>query len=112
MRASLLVVPPAILAMWAMTWHTRLPLPVAARFVVALWFPYAALNTIFPSPALTYTLGLAVAASALAVLRLAGLAWADLFLRVAWPSLPGGLLLLTMMLFIPAAMLAGRGQAW
>ena len=112
MRGPLPVVPPAIVAMWAMARRTRLPIPIATRFVVALWFPYAALNTIFPSPALTYVLGLAVAVCALVALRLAGLSWQDLYLRAAWPSRVGGLLLLTMMVFVPAALLAGRGQAW
>jgi membrane protease YdiL (CAAX protease family) len=95
-----------------MAWRTRLSFPIAARFVVALWLPYAVLNTVFPSPALTYALGLVFAACALAALRLAGLTWADLFLRAAWPSRTGGALLLILLLFIPAVLLAGRGQAW
>jgi hypothetical protein len=44
---------------------------LAAWAVIALWLPYAALNTIFPGPHLTYTLGLALAALGLALLRLA-----------------------------------------
>jgi membrane protease YdiL (CAAX protease family) len=98
--------------MEAMARPTRLSFTVAARCVVALWLPYAALNTVFPSAAFTYTLGLAIAACALAALRLAGLSWPDLFVRLAWPSRAGGVLLLALLLFIPAALLAGRGQSW
>jgi hypothetical protein len=49
----------------------RLPARLAAWAVIALWLPYAALNTIFPGPHLTYALGLALAALGLALLWLA-----------------------------------------
>jgi hypothetical protein len=85
---------------------------VAARLVVALWLPYTALNMLFPSPALTYSFGLVFATCALVTLRLAGFSRQELYLVTALPSRQGGALLLALMLFIPLALLAGRGQAW
>lgn len=82
----------------------------AAWGVVALWIPYTLLNTVFPGPGLTYALGLALAALALGLLWLGGLPPRACFLRLAPLSWVGAVMLGAMMLFIPAALLAGRGQ--
>jgi Type II CAAX prenyl endopeptidase Rce1-like len=82
----------------------------AAWLVVALWVPYAALNTIFPSPIVTYTLGLLLAACALGMLLLSDESPRTLYLRLVLPSRVGLLILLPMLVFIPGALLAGRGQ--
>jgi hypothetical protein len=82
----------------------------AAWGVVALWLPYTLLNTWFPGPALTYTLGLALTALALTMLWLGGLSPHALFLRRAPLSRPGAAILGALLLFIPAALLLGRGQ--
>jgi hypothetical protein len=78
--------------------------------VVALWVPYAALNTIFPGPLLTYAIGLLLAALAMSALLLSGDSPRTLSLRFASPSRFGLLILLLMLAFIPGALLAGRGQ--
>jgi len=82
----------------------------AAWLVVVLWLPYIALNTLFPGPILAYTLGLLLAALALGALLLSGESPRTLPLRLAPPSRLGLLILLVMLLFIPAALLVGRGQ--
>lgn len=84
----------------------------AAWLVVGLWVPYAALNTLFPGPLLTYALGLLLAALALGVLLRSGESPRALCLRLALPSRFGLLLLLLMLAFIPGVLLAGRGQAF
>ncbi len=88
----------------------RLPAAVAAWIVVALAAPYTALNTLFPGPLLTYTLGMALALSALGALLLTGMAPRELELRLALPSRAGALILALMLVFIPGALLAGRAQ--
>jgi len=88
----------------------RLRATVAAWLVVALWAPYAALNTLFPGPTLTYTFGLLIAAFSLGVLLLAGESRQTLSLRLVLPSRFGLVILLAMLVFIPGALLAGRGQ--
>lgn len=82
----------------------------AAWLVVALWVPYAALNTLFAGPIVTYALGLLLAAFALGMLLLSGESPQALYLRLALPSCVGLLILLPMLVFIPGALLAGRGQ--
>ena len=89
--------------------HDR-PRGAAAMIVLALWAPYALLNTIFPGPALTYTLGLALALAAQATLGLAGASREARFLRLGPLSWQGALILALLALFIPAALLAGRAQ--
>ncbi|HEV8192275.1 MAG TPA: CPBP family glutamic-type intramembrane protease [Ktedonobacterales bacterium] len=84
----------------------------AAWLVVALWVPYAALNTLFPGSPLTYTLALLLAALALSLLLFSGESPRTLYLRLARPSRFGLLILLLMLAFIPGALLAGRGQAF
>src|SRR5262245_30033293 len=84
--------------------------PVAAWLVVALWVPYSALNTLFPGPALTYTLALLLAALALGLLLRSGDSAQTLSLQVAPPSRFGLLILLLMLVFVPGALLAGRVQ--
>ncbi|HEV2457075.1 MAG TPA: CPBP family intramembrane glutamic endopeptidase [Ktedonobacterales bacterium] len=88
------------------------PLSVTAAcwLVVGLWAPYALLNTLFPGPALTYTLGMALALAALGVLWLAGVSPHDCFVRVGRLSPQGAALLALLACFIPIALLAGRGQ--
>jgi hypothetical protein len=90
----------------------RLPRPFAAWSVIALWLPYAALNTIFPGPHVTYPLGLALAALGLLILRLSGLSLAECYVRVGTLSWRGALLLLLVLVILPAALLAGRIQPW
>lgn len=91
---------------------TPRPMSRAALFVVALWAPYTALNTLFPGPLLTYSLGLILAGAALAMLRSGGVAPCDLGLCLARPSAAGLLALATLSLFIPLALSLGRGQPW
>src|SRR5262245_17507576 len=87
-----------------------LAVSLAAWLVVALWAPYALLNTLFPGPALTYALGMALALASLALLWLAGITPRDCFVRLAPLSRRGGLLLGLLLVFIPAVLLVGRGQ--
>jgi len=82
----------------------------AAWGAVALWVPYTLLNTRFPGPALTYTLGLILAVLALGLLWLGGLPPRAYYLRRAPLSWQGAAILGVMLLFIPAALLLGRGQ--
>lgn len=95
-----------------MTRARPLPFPLAAGLVIALWAPYTALNTVFPGPVLTYALGLTLAGLALGALLLAGMGAAALYLRVAPPSVAGVIVLAALSLFVPIALLAGRGQPW
>lgn len=89
--------------------HDR-PRGAAAGIVLALWMPYALLNTVFPGPALTYALGLTLALAAQAALGLAGTGRDARLLRLGPLSWQGALILALLSLFIPAALLAGRGQ--
>ena len=88
----------------------RLPIPIAAWIVVGLAAPYILLNTLFPGPALSYTLGMALALLALFALLLAGITPQALGLRLALPSRQGALVLALLLVFIPGALLAGRAQ--
>ncbi len=88
--------------------HRRFPR--AAQIVLALWVPYALLNTIYPGPALTYGLGLLNAGGALGVLWWGGLSPRCCFLRRRRLSARGVVLLALVSLFLPLALLAGRGQ--
>jgi membrane protease YdiL (CAAX protease family) len=81
-----------------------------AWVVVALWAPYALLNTLFSGPLLTYGLGLLIALVALGLLWSAGVSPRACFLALAPPSRPGLVLLALLSAFIPAALLLGRGQ--
>ena len=90
----------------------RLPFPVAAGLVGGLWVPYTVLNTIYPGPGMTYSLGLVCAVLALGALALAGMTREDLFMRIAPLSAGGAAILAALALFIPLALLAGRGQPW
>ncbi|HEX6817269.1 MAG TPA: CPBP family glutamic-type intramembrane protease [Ktedonobacterales bacterium] len=78
--------------------------------VVGLGAPYTLLNTLFPGPALTYALGMILALIAVGVLILAGVTRRELFLHFTLPSPRGALLLVLLLVFIPGALLAGRGQ--
>jgi len=78
--------------------------------VVGLAAPYILLNTLFPGPALSYILGMAIALLALATLLRAGNTPRALGLRLAAPSRQGGLVLALLLVFILGAMLAGRAQ--
>jgi membrane protease YdiL (CAAX protease family) len=89
---------------------SRLPIPVAAWIVVGLAAPYTLLNTLFPGPLLTYTLGMAIALLAVGALALAGIAPRELGVRLAPLSHEGAAVLALMLLFIPGAALAGRIQ--
>lgn len=82
----------------------------AAWIVIALWVPYALLNTLFHGPLLTYGLGLLIALVALGLLWSAGLSPRACFLSLAPPSRQGLVLLALLSAFIPAALLLGRGQ--
>jgi hypothetical protein len=86
--------------------------PRAARIVLALWLPYAALNTIYPGPVLTYGLGLLIAGGALGVLWWGGLSPHSCFLRPRRLSGRGALLLAVLSLFLPLALLAGLWQTF
>jgi membrane protease YdiL (CAAX protease family) len=109
---------PASVAAWARftasaAAHLRAfqpPLPVAAWIVVGLAAPYILINTVFPGPALTYTLGMALALLALVVLFLAGVTPRELHLRLSLPSRQGALVLALLLVFIPGALLVGRVQ--
>lgn len=82
----------------------------AAWFVVVLWVPYLVVNTLFLGPVFTYSAGLLLAALALGVLLFAGETPRTLYLRLALPSRVGLLILLLLLVFIPGALLLGRGQ--
>jgi hypothetical protein len=90
----------------------RPSLPAAAGLVGALWVPYTVLNTLYPGPIVTYSLGLACAGLALGILRLAGMTREELFVRLAPLSGRGAAVLAALSLFVPLALLAGRGQPW
>jgi hypothetical protein len=81
-----------------------------AWLVVLLWAPYVALNTLFPGPLLTYAVGLLIAALALGLLWRGGVAPSQCFVRVGGLSRQGTVLLVALSIFIPAALLLGRGQ--
>jgi membrane protease YdiL (CAAX protease family) len=95
---------------WGLRVGLSVSVPLAAWIVIGLAIPYFALNTLFPGPLLSYTLGLALAGLAVGALLLAGLSPRELGLRLALPSRAGALVLLLMLVFIPAALLAGRAQ--
>lgn len=84
----------------------------AAWLVVGLWLPYAALNTLFPGPAVTYALGLLGAACALVLLWRTGSGPRACFVRVAALSRSGAAILGVLSLYIPAVLLAGRGKGF
>lgn len=90
----------------------RLPKTLASWVVIALWLPYIALNTMFPGPLLTYTLGLALALLGLTLLWLAGVPVRASYVLLAPLSRQGALLLFVLMLALPAAFIAGRLQPW
>lgn len=90
----------------------RLPKRVGAWAVIALWLPYAALNTLFPGPLVMYAGGLVLALGGLGLLSLAGISPRECFVRLGMLSWWGVLLLLPLMVVLPAAMLAGRLQPW
>jgi membrane protease YdiL (CAAX protease family) len=81
-----------------------------AWIVIALWAPYALLNSLFPGPLLTYGLGLLIALMALGLLWGAGVSPRACFLALAPPSRQGLVLLALLSAFIPAVLLLGRGQ--
>ncbi len=82
----------------------------AVWIVIALWAPYALVNTLFPGPLLTYSLGLLIALVALGLLWSAGVSPRACFLALAPPSRQGLVLLALLSTFIPTALLLGRGQ--
>ncbi len=82
----------------------------AAWIVIALWVPYALLNTLFPGPLLSYGLGLLIAVIALGLLWGAGVSPRACFLALAPPSRQGLALLALLSAFIPAVLLLGHGQ--
>ena len=84
----------------------------AAWIVIALWAPYAVLNTLFPGPLLSYGLGVLIALLALAVLWSAGISPRTCFLTLAPPSRQGLVLLALLSAFVPAVLLLGRGQTF
>ena len=86
--------------------------PAAPGLVVALWAPYTALNTVFPGPLPTYTLGLILAGVAITALMWDGETPRDLGLSLAWPSAMGLLALAALSLFIALALIMGRAQPW
>ncbi len=88
----------------------RVPFWLAAGVVIALAAPYTLLNLVFPSPALAYGLGLAIAAAALGMLWLAGVPPAACFVRVAPLSRGGALALTGLMLYLPVAVWLGSGH--
>ena len=90
--------------------HWAIPAPRAARLVIALWLPYALLNLLFPGPVLTYGLGLGIALLALFSLKLAHVPAIGIYPRVLSRESMAALAILT--LFIPFALLIGRGQSW
>ena len=81
-----------------------------AWIVIALWVPYALLNTLFPGPLLSYGLGLLIAVIALGLLWGAGVSPRACFLALAPPSRQGLALLALLSAFIPAVLLLGHGQ--
>jgi hypothetical protein len=87
-----------------------LPAPWAVRIVIALWVPYLLLNLFFPGPALTYALGLAIALLALSSLKLARIPAVGIYPHI--PSRESMVALAILALFIPFALLIGRGQPW
>jgi membrane protease YdiL (CAAX protease family) len=78
--------------------------------VIALWLPYTLLNLFFPGPALTYALGLVIALLALILLKLAHVPAVGIYPQI--PSQGSIVALAILMLFIPFALLIGRGQPW
>jgi membrane protease YdiL (CAAX protease family) len=86
------------------------PAPWAARIVVALWLPYTLLNLLFPGPALTYALGLVIALLALIAVNLAHIPAIGMYPHI--PSRQSMVVLAILTLFIPFALLIGRGQPW
>ena len=94
------------------TRRPRLSFPLAAGIVIALWAPYAALNTLFPRPGASYALGLLLAGLALGALWLAGVGPRQCFVRPAPLSRSGAVLLAALTCFVPLALLAGRAQVW
>jgi hypothetical protein len=80
------------------------------RIVMALWLPYTLLNLFFPGPALTYTLGLGIALLALTSLKLARIPAIGIYPHI--PSRESLMMLAILSLFIPLALLIGRGQPW
>jgi hypothetical protein len=88
----------------------RLPASPAAWIVVGLTAPYILLNTVFPGPMLTYTLGMALALLALGALLLAGVTPRELGLHITAPSRQSAIILALMLVFIPGALLVGRVQ--
>ncbi|HKB49368.1 MAG TPA: hypothetical protein VKC57_16795, partial [Ktedonobacterales bacterium] len=84
----------------------------AAWVVIAMWAPYALLNTLLPDPLLSYGLGLLIALVALGLLWSAGISPRACFLAVAPPSRQGLVLLALLSAFIPAVLLLGRGQTF
>jgi membrane protease YdiL (CAAX protease family) len=87
-----------------------LPASWAARIVIALWLPYTLLNLFFPGPALTYALGLVIALLALISLKLAHVPAIGIYPHI--PSRESVVALAILTLFIPFALLIGRGQPW
>jgi hypothetical protein len=87
-----------------------LPGPWAARIVVALWLPYTLLNLFFPGPTLTYVLGLVIALLALSSLKLAHIPAIGIYPHI--PSRMSMVVLAVLSLFVPFALLIGRGQPW
>jgi Type II CAAX prenyl endopeptidase Rce1-like len=87
-----------------------LPAHWAARIVIALWLPYTLVNLFFPGPALTYALGLSIALLALSSLKLAHVPSVGIYPRI--PSRESVVALTVLTLFIPFALLIGRGQPW
>ena len=81
-----------------------------AWIVIALWVPYALLNTLFPGPLPSYGLGLLIAVIALGLLWGAGVSPRACFLALAPPSRQGLTLLALLSAFIPAVLLLGHGQ--
>ena len=82
----------------------------AVWIVIALWAPYALLNTLVPGPLLSYGLGLLIAVVALGLLWSAGISPRACFLSLAPPSRQGLVLLALLSVFVPAVLLLGRGQ--
>jgi membrane protease YdiL (CAAX protease family) len=90
--------------------HWTLPADWAARIVMVLWLPYMLLNLFFPGPVLTYALGLSIALLALISLKLAHVPAIGIYPRI--PSRESVVALAILTLFIPLALLIGRGQSW
>jgi membrane protease YdiL (CAAX protease family) len=78
--------------------------------VLVLWIPYLVVNTRFPGPVLAYALGMGLAMCSLSILWLSGISPQACAIRVAPLSRYGVGVLAVLMLFIPMALLAGRGQ--